>query len=204
MIQMTQKARERIQTLAEDQRTKQGRNVVGVQLAMQGLPRPNYTLAFVEAGKQSTTDVLVEVEGIQIFMEARDASFLEDVTIDYISNLQQTGFRVDNPKPPPDLSDPNAKAPETDEEMGQVIKKVLDLEINPGVASHGGQITLIEVKNRVAYIEMRGGCQGCGMASATLTQGVVAAIKKAVPAITDVIDTTNHASGEQPYFAPKR
>jgi multidrug efflux pump subunit AcrB len=80
------------------------------------------------------------------------------------------------------------------------VQRVLDEEINPAVASHGGVVTLIDVKGSTAYIQLGGGCQGCGMASVTLTQGIEVVIKESVPEILKVVDVTDHASGENPYF----
>ncbi len=200
MIQITQKARQRIQTLQDDQEKRQGRRIAGVQLVMHDAAHPDYTLAFIEEGKQAEGDVAVNVEGITLFMASRDASFLSDVQIDFISNLQQTGFKVENPKGAPPLptapdESPNAQSPEY-----QAVKRVLDTEINPGVAGHGGYVSLLDVKDHVAYIRMGGGCQGCGMADVTMRQGVVVAIKKAVPDIIDVLDTTDHGGGKNPYY----
>jgi Fe/S biogenesis protein NfuA len=77
---------------------------------------------------------------------------------------------------------------------------VIDEQVNPGIASHGGRATLIDVKDMVVYVELGGGCQGCAMASVTLKQGVERMIKHAVPEIREVIDTTDHAGGTNPYF----
>ena len=82
------------------------------------------------------------------------------------------------------------------------IRRLLDDEINPSVAAHGGHIALIDVTSDTAYIRLEGGCQGCGMADVTLKQGIEVAIKKAVPSIIAVLDTTDHADGANPYFQP--
>jgi len=81
------------------------------------------------------------------------------------------------------------------------VQHVLDTEINPGVAAHSGRISLIAVKGTTLYIQMSGGCQGCGMAAATLKQGVEKAIRQAVPEVTEVLDATDHAAGHDPYYS---
>lgn len=86
--------------------------------------------------------------------------------------------------------------------VAQAIKKVLDERINPAVASHGGHVRLVDVRGTDAYIEMSGGCQGCGSADATLKQGISVAIKQAVPTIQNVYDITDHAEGQNPYYRP--
>ena len=77
---------------------------------------------------------------------------------------------------------------------------MLETRINPAIAAHGGYITLIDIQEHIAYVEMSGGCQGCGMADATLKQGVEVEIKTAVPAIERVLDVTDHAGGTNPYY----
>jgi Fe-S cluster biogenesis protein NfuA len=94
--------------------------------------------------------------------------------------------------------------PGLDTAEARAIQELLDQRINPSVAMHGGHIALIDVKDDIAYIRMEGGCQGCGMASVTLKQGVETAIKEAVPSITQVLDSTDHAEGENPYFQPSK
>ena len=94
--------------------------------------------------------------------------------------------------PKPGLSTPEAAA----------IQRLLSEHINPAVAAHGGHISLVDVKEDVAYIRLEGGCQGCGMADVTLKQGVEFEIKQAVPTIKTVLDTTDHAGGANPYYQP--
>ena len=85
---------------------------------------------------------------------------------------------------------------------GIAIRELLDQRINPSVAAHGGHIALVDVQDDTVYIRLEGGCQGCGMANVTLKQGVEVEIKRAVPSITQVLDTTDHAGGNNPYFQP--
>ena len=80
------------------------------------------------------------------------------------------------------------------------IRVLLETRINPAIAAHGGYITLIDIKDNTAFVEMAGGCQGCGMADATLKQGVEVEIKSAVPVIERVLDVTDHAGGANPYY----
>ncbi len=91
-----------------------------------------------------------------------------------------------------DLNTPDALA----------IRRLLDEDINPSVAAHGGHIALIDVKEDTVFIRLEGGCQGCGMADVTLKQGIETAIRQAVPAITQVLDVTDHAGGANPYYQP--
>ena len=92
--------------------------------------------------------------------------------------------------------------PGLDTPEGIAVQKVLDEQVNPGVAGHGGHISLVDVADNTAYIRLEGGCQGCGMADVTLKQGVEVAIKDNVPSIVAVMDTTEHGDGKNPYFQP--
>jgi Fe/S biogenesis protein NfuA len=98
-------------------------------------------------------------------------------------------------RPPADLSGP----------VAQRVLQVLNEQINPAIAAHGGRADLVAVEEPIAYLHLSGGCQGCGMAAATLRQGIEVAIFDAVPEITEVVDATDHASGANPYYAaPKK
>jgi Fe-S cluster biogenesis protein NfuA len=87
---------------------------------------------------------------------------------------------------------------------GIAVKEVLDTAINPSVATHGGHIALVDVKDDTVYIRLEGGCQGCGMADVTLKQGVEVQIMQAVPSIRQVLDVTDHNSGDNPYYQPSK
>ncbi len=114
---------------------------------------------------------------------------------------------VQNPNSPPktDRSSPAvgvAGRPIADlsGDVAQRIVQVLDEQINPAIAAHGGRAELVAVEEPVAYLRLSGGCQGCGMATVTLGQGIEVALLDAVPEITQVVDVTDHASGSNPYF----
>lgn len=80
------------------------------------------------------------------------------------------------------------------------VQAVIDREILPTVRSHGGLIQLLDVQGNTVYLQMGGGCQGCASANVTLKQGVEVAIRNAVPEVGDILDTTDHAAGRNPYY----
>jgi Fe-S cluster biogenesis protein NfuA len=84
------------------------------------------------------------------------------------------------------------------------VQSILDQEINPAVAAHGGWVELIDVKRNEVFIRMGGGCVGCGMADVTLKQGVEKTIRQAIPEVGAIMDTTDHASGRNPYYSPSK
>ncbi len=94
------------------------------------------------------------------------------------------------------------KSPAMNTPEALAVRSLLDEEVNPAIASHGGHISLIDIKNDIVYVRLEGGCQGCGMADVTLKQGVEEAVKRTLPSITAVLDVTDHAGGSNPYFQP--
>lgn len=91
-----------------------------------------------------------------------------------------------------------------DDQVKARIKKILDEMINPAVAGHGGFVELLDVKNDYVYLMLGGGCQGCGMVNVTLKQGIEATLKEEIPQIAGVIDQTDHAGGQNPFYQPSK
>ena len=84
------------------------------------------------------------------------------------------------------------------------VQELIETMINPAVAGHGGFVELIDVQDSRVYLQMGGGCQGCGAADITLKQGIERLIKEEIPEVEEVLDTTDHASGENPYYTPSK
>ena len=90
------------------------------------------------------------------------------------------------------------------EDLADKEQELIDSTINPAVAGHGGFVQLMEVKDNKVYIQMGGGCQGCGAADVTLKAGIERLIKEELPEIEEVLDSTDHASGTNPYYTPAK
>ncbi len=90
------------------------------------------------------------------------------------------------------------------EDLAAKVQELIDSTINPAVAGHGGFVQLMEVKDNKVYIQMGGGCQGCGAADVTLKAGIERLIKEELPEIEEVLDSTDHASGTNPYYTPDK
>ena len=84
------------------------------------------------------------------------------------------------------------------------VQELIDTMINPAVAGHGGFVELIDVQDSRVYLQMGGGCQGCGAADITLKAGIERLIKEELPEIEEVLDSTDHASGTNPYYTPAK
>jgi Fe/S biogenesis protein NfuA len=91
-----------------------------------------------------------------------------------------------------------------EDEVKTKIQKILDEMINPAVAGHGGFVELLDVKNDYVYLMLGGGCQGCGMVNVTLKHGIEATLKEEIPQLAGVIDQTDHAGGQNPFYQPSK
>ena len=151
-----------------------------------------YELGFVGEDDKGAEDIVIDADGLRVFIDPESAPKLQGATVDFVDGITESGFRIDNPNSGWD----NPKA--------AVVQQVIDTQINPAVASHGGHVTLLDVKDDIAYIALGGGCQGCGMADVTLKQGIEVMIKEAVPEIRQIVDTTDHAGGSNPYYQPSK
>ncbi|MCK9485663.1 MAG: NifU family protein [Dehalococcoidia bacterium] len=151
-----------------------------------------HLLSLVEQGAELEADVEVETtDGISVFVPSHDLAYVEGLEIHFFSDEEgNQGLEFRNPNPI--WSDPREFA----------IQDLFDEHLNPQIGSHGGTVKLLGVQGRTAYVEFGGGCVGCGMATATLKQGVEAAVKQQVPDIEEVTDVTDHASGTNPYYKP--
>ncbi len=186
MLTLTDSAKEQVLSAIQEE----GKENLTLRIAITGRGPSGfqYSLDLVGAGENKEDDILVEHDDLKIYVERSSAENLEGTTIDFVTRLQESGFKFDNPNSI--WSDPRAK----------LVQEVIDARINPGIAAHGGNVRLLDVKNDIAYIAFGGGCQGCGMVDVTLKQGVAVMIKEAVPDLKDVLDTTDHAAGENPYY----
>jgi Fe/S biogenesis protein NfuA len=141
-------------------------------------------------------------DGLAIVVPARDLEALRGATIDWEGDALQGGLTLVNPNRPapasPQISS-NADV-ELTGPLAQRVRDVVEHQVNPAIASHGGRAELVAVEEPVAYVRLHGGCQGCGMAAVTLHQGIEVAIRDNIPEIQQVVDVTDHASGENPYF----
>ena len=151
-----------------------------------------YNLRLVQENERAVDDVVVDAGGFKVFIDAQSAPNLSGATVDYVEGPQESGFKFENPNPL--WTDSKAAA----------VQRVLDEEINPAVAQHGGSVTLLDVKDDIVYIALGGGCQGCGMVDVTLKQGIEVRIKEAVPEIRQIVDSTDHAGGTNPYYRPAK
>ena len=169
-----------------------------LRIAVDGSPfAPNYELTLVDADTRGETDVEVDAGSFSVLVDEASLKRLNGAQVDFVETIQESGFQI--------TPDPDAVKEAIDDagpggELAERVSHVLDTEINPSIASHGGVINLVDVQGTEIFIEMAGGCQGCAMSRMTLRQGVERMVSQAVPEVTAIHDVTDHASGDNPYF----
>ncbi len=190
MLTITDAAKKKVLAILEGEEQKD----LALRVAIRGRGPGGfrYELQFVGTGERGAEDTVVNAGGFDVLVDPDSAPNLNGATVDFLDGVTESGFKVDNPNPL--WTDPKAQA----------VQEVIDTQINPGVASHGGHVALLDVKDNIAYIALGGGCQGCGMVDVTLKQGIEVLLKEAVPEIHQVIDTTDHAAGKNPFYQPSK
>ena len=171
-------------------------HVAGLRLQITGRSEGafDHVLSMVEDGAQIEDDIFVETaEGIGVFVERRNVRYLTGIEINFMDQgPEQTGLEFRNPNPL------------WFDEREAAVQRVFDEQINPAIAAHGGVVSLLGIEDSTAFVEFGGGCQGCGMIAVTLQQGVEAAVFEQVPSIDRIVDSTDHDSGENPFYAPAK
>ena len=185
LLTVTEDAKEKIRSVIEDQ----GMEVEGLRISISGRSASAFEYGLGLEVEPDPGDAVVDYGEFKVFIDPESAENLKGATIDYVEDLNSSGFKIDNPN-----------APTWDNPKAQAIQQLIDERINPAVAAHGGQIDLLDVTDDSIYIHMGGGCQGCGMANVTLKHGIEGMIQEHFPEIKNIIDTTDHASGTNPYY----
>lgn len=160
---------------------------------------PTFDLTLVGLADKAEDEEAVDAGGFTVFYRSQDSAHLDGATVDYIERVNESGFEV-RPAGATAPSAPRRKEGLPDGPIADRVRDVLESQINPAIASHGGMISLVDVEDTDVYVEMSGGCQGCALSRMTLRQGVERMLREAVPELTGVHDVTDHASGDNPYL----
>lgn len=154
-----------------------------------------------DAAGNPVAEAVMAVSGVQeVVLEENTVMALrrEDASWDELED--RVRYAIGTALRPADPSSEATGPALPDDEMFAAAAEMLQRDINPSVASHGGQIELIDVQDGVVVVRLMGGCQGCGMATVTLRQGVEAHFRRTLPGFQGIRDVTDHASGANPYF----
>ena len=187
IIRVSEAAASEIQRLLE----AKGLDDSAIRIEVRDLAARTYSLRFVPRAERSDDDVLLESRGVALLLDSTSASRVAGASLDFIEELNSSGFRLENPNRPALTG------------LAADVQEAIDRHVNPMVAQHGGQVLLIDVEDGRVRLEFGGGCQGCGMVDVTLKQGVETMLKEAVPEITEIVDATDHGAGDNPYYRPE-
>jgi Fe/S biogenesis protein NfuA len=198
MVRFTDRAREMV--LAFLSQGEEG--LEALRISMDGSPlAPRFELTLVAMEERRADEREEDAGGFRVLVSTADAPVLEDAVIDFVERVNESGFEVrTSPASAASKNGDGARAASPEGALAERVREVLDRQVNPGIAAHGGSIALVDVKDNEVYLEMSGGCQGCAMSRLTLRQGVERMLRQAVPEITAVHDITDHAGGSNPYF----
>jgi Fe/S biogenesis protein NfuA len=163
-----------------------------------------YSIFFQAIGDAGPDDWSSERGGLAIVVPADSIAKIRGSVLDFSSETGQGGLVISNPNQPPRGAgaSPAMAGPPVDlsGDVAQRVMQVLEQQINPSIAAHGGRADLVAVEDSVVYLRLSGGCAGCGMAAVTLSQGIEVALRESVIEITQVVDVTDHAAGTNPYY----
>lgn len=193
MITITEPAQEYLAALLKKQDCEG--IAIRVFIIDAGTPRAETCISFCRPGEEKSDDEVKQYNGFQAFIELQSMPFLEDAVVDFAKDNLGGGQLT--------IKAPNSRLPKlTDNSsLADRINYVLYNEINPALASHGGNVTLEEVfKETIAVLRFGGGCQGCGMVDVTLKDGVEKTLLEQIPELTEVRDITDHTQKENAYY----
>lgn len=192
MIEISQSAQDYLRQLL----AKQDDEGVAIRVfvSQPGTPQAETCIAYCRAGEEQEGDIPVECDGFRAWFEGRSEPYLVDAVVDYSED--QMGGQLT-------IKAPNARVPNVgpDSPLEDRINYVLYNEINPGLAAHGGVVSLVEVTgDMAAVLQFGGGCQGCAAVDITLKNSVESTLMERVPELTGVLDQTDHTITEHAYY----
>lgn len=192
MVTVTESAQDYLKALID----KQDAGDMGVRMfvAQPGTKTAETCLAYCKPDEIVADDEKIELKSFILYLEQKSLPFLEEALVDYASDKMGGQLTI---------KAPNAKVPKVsdDSPLDERINYVLITEVNPGLASHGGDVSLVEViEDNVAVLRFGGGCQGCSAVSITLKEGVEKTLIERIPELTAVKDATDHTVTDNAYF----
>ncbi|MBL4567221.1 MAG: Fe-S biogenesis protein NfuA [Porticoccus sp.] len=190
-INITESAQKYLADLLE----KQDTDGIGIRMFVSdpGTPKAETCIAYCRPGEEKDDDTIMELDGFKAYFGQRSLPFLEDAKVDYSDD--KFGGQLT-------IRAPNSRMPNVNDDspVEDKINYVLYNDVNPGLASHGGVISLEEVVDDIAILRFGGGCQGCGQADVTLKEGVEKTILEKIPELKGIRDITDHSDRSQAYM----
>jgi Fe/S biogenesis protein NfuA len=162
-----------------------------------------YDMYFQPTSDAAPGDWVEPLDGLTVIVPGESVERIRGSVLDMGPDTDGGGMVIKNPnRPLPARRSPAMTGPPPDlsGDVAQRLLQVLNEQINPAIAAHGGRADLVAVEEDTAYLRLSGGCAGCGLAAVTLSQGIEVAIRESVPEIVNIVDVTDHASGTNPYY----
>lgn len=197
-ISLTDLARQKVVEALDNQPAK---NALRLEARANGTPQFSYSMRLIGDEDKRAEDLRIQSDGLEIIIDPNSAANLNGASVDFEDRVVRSGFKFDNPNKPETPEVGSGPRGDLAGSMAEQVQQLLDRELNPAVAAHGGRINFVGVKDNKVYLSFGGGCHGCGMVDVTLKQGVEARIRELIPDVEEVIDTTDHSSGENPFYA---
>jgi Fe/S biogenesis protein NfuA len=176
-------------------------DTLGLRVEVTGVQGVEYTydLTFdpVAAADEAAGDLVDRQGDLPVIVPADSIDALRGATLDLPSTGGQQGLVLRNPNRPDPLAGAHIELSGTVEEK---VRQLLDGQINPSLAMHGGFAALDRVEDDKVFVTMGGGCQGCAVSAMTLREGIARSIREAIPEVAEVVDITDHEMGENPYY----
>ncbi len=191
MITITEAAQDYLAELLGKQEDALG---VRVFINQPGTPRAETCIAYCREGDVREEDLEHKFDKLTAWFEPRSVPFLEDALVDFAKDRMGGQLTI---------KAPNAKMPRVgdDSPLEDRINYILYNEINPSLAAHGGEVSLVEVTgDSFAVLQFGGGCQGCSAVDITLKNGVERALLDQLPQLAGVRDVTDHTDRSQAYY----
>jgi len=192
LIQILEGAQRHFRRLIEDQDLPG----LGVRLTAEhpGTARADCRLEFCEPSDLAGDEWAIDCDGFTLYVDAASVAFLDGAEIDFVTDSTGGQLAIKAPHL-------KARTPGEDASLPERLRHLIEVEINPSLASHGGRVALEELRNDGSVVlRFGGGCQGCGMVGTTLREGIERTLRDRFPEITAVLDATDHASGTAPYY----
>ncbi len=157
-------------------------------------PSADVELSYCGPGEHASTDQGIDCQAFSLFVEQHSAEALDGAMIDYETDRMGGELSIRAPGL-------KGRVPASDAPLEERVAWVLETRVNPMIASHGGQVGLVEVTaEKDVVLQFGGGCHGCGMVDVTLKQGIETTLRRELPEVREVVDATDHASGKNPYY----
>jgi len=189
-----------ITKILELREAEEGPADLALRVSITGMRGPEYTydLTFEPVAEATETDIVYQQGELPVMIPVDSMDSLQGATLDLPSTDGQGGLVLRNPNRPDPLAGVDLDLTGSTAEK---VQQLLEQQINPGLAAHGGFAELKGIDGDKVYVLMGGGCQGCAVSAMTLREGIAASITAAIPEITEVIDVTDHDAGENPYYS---